>query len=195
MLRQRASSFATSSSGNSTNAIWGLFLTYGYPGTLPVELTSFSGVTERNVNHLTWTTASETNCANFDLEQSPDGINFTNIGTVQGAGNSTTTNTYTYIDEHPFIGTTYYRLKQSDFDGSYEYSTVISVSNMNYIVNGVNVYTLQGQMIASFAGDASTHDLKNLAPGLYLLHYNTSRGLVVKRIMCRESQEPLVQNQ
>ena len=187
--------FTTSSSGNSTNAIWGVFVTYGYPTVLPVELTTFTGVADGNVTHLSWTTASETNCDNFEIEHSPDGINFVNIGTEQCSGNSTTTITYSFDDENPFTGTTYYRLKQTDFDGSYEYSGIISVSNLNYTVSAVDVYTLHGQVIASFTGDVSIHDLRNLAPGLYLIHYHTNRGLVVKRIMCRESQEPLVQNQ
>lgn len=187
--------FITESSGNSTNAIWAVFVTYGYPTVLPVELTTFTGVSDGNVNHLNWTTASETNCDNFEIEHSADGIHFENIGSEQGSGNSTTTITYSFDDENPFTGTTYYRLKQTDFDGSYEYSTIISISNMNYTVSAVDVYTLQGQVIASFTGDASTHDLRNLAPGLYLLHYHTNLGLVVKRVMCRESQEPLVQKQ
>jgi hypothetical protein len=187
--------FITESNGNSTNAIWSVFVSYGYPTVLPVEFTTFTGVSDGDVNRLTWTTASETNCDNFEIEHSPDGIQFENIGTEQGSGNSTTTITYTFDDENPFTGATYYRLKQMDFDGSYEYSNIISVSNMNYTVSSVDVYTLQGQMIASFTGEASTNDLRNLAPGLYLMHYHTSRGLVVKRIMCRESHEPLVQNQ
>jgi hypothetical protein len=187
--------FVTSSAGNSTNAIWAVFVTNGNSTTLPVELTNFTGVAEGSVNHLNWETSSETNCARFDVERSADGYNFENIGTVQGAGNSTATNYYTYTDVHPYISTTYYRLKQSDFDGSYQYSSVINISNLNYTVSSVDVYTLHGQVIASFEGNASPRELQSLAPGLYLLHYNTSRGLVVKRIMCRESQEPLIQNQ
>jgi len=93
---------------------------------LPVEMTSFYGEERDCKVHLTWETATETNSHYFVVERSIDGIEFAEIERVSAAGESQTPLTYNFSD----IGVslqTYYRLKQFDFDGTYDYSDVIKV--------------------------------------------------------------------
>ena len=85
---------------------------------LPVELLSFeASVIDRTVA-LTWVTASENNNDFFTLLRSKDGQDFEAIGQVAGAGNSTAAITYSYVDERPYQGLSYYKLVQTDFDGT-----------------------------------------------------------------------------
>ncbi|MFH1005558.1 MAG: T9SS type A sorting domain-containing protein [Bacteroidota bacterium] len=101
---------------------------------LPIELLSFNGKCENNINHLAWVTASEMNNSFFTIERSIDGQTFEVIGTKQGAGNSSAILNYEFIDLSPFSNrdgseVRYYRLKQTDFDGNYSYSKMIAVQN------------------------------------------------------------------
>lgn len=102
---------------------------YRYSGALPVELVAFTGETAGSENHLFWTTASEINSDVFLVQRSLEGLDFETIGTVDGARFSTTELNYSFIDEFPANGINYYRLKQVDFDGSVDYSRIISLSN------------------------------------------------------------------
>lgn len=93
---------------------------------LPIELTAFTGVNEGTRNRLNWTTASETDNNFFILEKSVDGFNFSTLAQVPGAGTSTSPLHYHAYDENP-SPITYYRLKQTDFDGHSVYSNVVVV--------------------------------------------------------------------
>jgi hypothetical protein len=97
-----------------------------FPASLPVELISFTGKQKENSVELEWSTVTETNNDYFTVEKSTDGINFIEIKRVDGAGNSTHTLFYSTRDEYPSAGTNYYRLKQTDYDGKYSYSKIIS---------------------------------------------------------------------
>ncbi|MFM7728476.1 MAG: T9SS type A sorting domain-containing protein, partial [Flavobacteriales bacterium] len=94
---------------------------------LPVELLNFSAVPNNDVVDLTWTTASETNNDYFTVERSVDGNRFEPVRTVDGAGTITHERTYMTIDQQPFKGVSYYRLKQTDYDGKVSYSSVVAV--------------------------------------------------------------------
>ena len=76
-----------------------------------------------------WTTASETNNDYFTLEKSQDAVVFAALSRINGAGTSTHNIDYSSYDNSPFAGVTYYRLKQTDFNGAYTYSEIIAVSN------------------------------------------------------------------
>jgi hypothetical protein len=184
--------FTTATAGNTTNAIWAVFVVSGYTGPLPVEFTQFSGVADGSVNRLHWTTASETNNAAFELEKSRDGVNFITYGSVQGAGNSTITQHYAFTDVNPFYPTTFYRLNQVDFDGDHHYSDMISVNNGSFIVTSVDVYTVEGRHITTFTDNGDNTVFKNLSQGMYVLHYHTDKGVVVKKMLCQPYQEPIV---
>ena len=95
---------------------------------LPIELISFRGWNEGDVNQLEWITGTEINNDYFTIERSTDQRNFKAIGTIEGAGNSQYMIQYGFVDENPVAGTTYYRIKQTDFDGKKSYSAVISIS-------------------------------------------------------------------
>jgi Pentaxin family/G8 domain len=97
---------------------------------LPVELTSFTAVmTDFHTALLKWHTASETNNDRFEVERSQNGVDFEYLGQVKGAGTSNKPHDYTVTDEQPLPGTSYYRLKQVDLDGTFAYSAIRSVTN------------------------------------------------------------------
>lgn len=96
---------------------------------LPITLTRFTGkaISENKVE-LSWTTASEYNNDRFEIERSTDGSKFNLIGTVKGQLYSKEITDYNFVDEQANAGINYYRLKQIDVDGKYEYSEIIATS-------------------------------------------------------------------
>jgi len=100
----------------------------GIPTALPIKLASFEGKQIEDFIALTWQTQSEINNDKFYIEHSKNGNDWYEIGEVKGQGNSTSLNTYTIDHQNPNSGQNYYRLKQVDFDGSYEYSNTIAVN-------------------------------------------------------------------
>lgn len=99
-------------------------------GFLPVELTSFTSKAETGKVTLEWITSSEVNNRGFAIERNT-GSGWNEIGFVAGAGNSTELNIYNYTDRYAPEGMVQYRLRQMDFSGTYEYSSVIEVNNSN----------------------------------------------------------------
>ena len=97
---------------------------------VPVELISFEGKLEKNKTVLNWQTASEINNSGFQIEKSLDKKNWLNIGFVEGKGTTTEQNFYSFIDEfHQYqLRNIYYRLKQINYNGSFEYSKVIEIN-------------------------------------------------------------------
>ncbi|MCZ7614790.1 MAG: T9SS type A sorting domain-containing protein [Ignavibacteriaceae bacterium] len=93
---------------------------------VPVELTSFSAVVNDDNVELCWITSTETNNQGFEIQRSKDG-KFETIGFVDGHGTTTETQVYSFIDKNLITGKYNYRLKQIDFDGTFEYSNVIEV--------------------------------------------------------------------
>ncbi len=95
---------------------------------LPIELLSFTAeLTPSNQVRLDWATAIEIENDYFTIERSADGENFEALETITGAGNSMSMNSYHAYDNLPLDGLSYYRLKQTDFDGTYTYSAIRSV--------------------------------------------------------------------
>jgi hypothetical protein len=123
-----ANPFNKSINGVASLGIFGV----GSAGTLPVKLVSFSGKLMNNTTYLTWVTANEINNSHFEIERSVNGVNFENIGKVNGAGNSNKTIKYQFLDKNLIINNmqnvVYYRLKQIDFDGKFEYTHTIAVT-------------------------------------------------------------------
>ena len=95
--------------------------------TLPIELIKFEAKYDNPVVHLEWITASEENNDFFTIEKSTNLNDITEVSRVKGAGNSLVQLTYTDIDENPFDGISYYRLKQTDYDGKFAYSEWVKV--------------------------------------------------------------------
>jgi len=94
---------------------------------LPVDITEFSGDYKDSKVILTWHTNSETNCKGFEVQRSLDGESFEILGWRDGNGSTGKPNNYSFNDDDIRAATQYYRLKQVDFDGSYEYSDIIQV--------------------------------------------------------------------
>jgi len=95
---------------------------------LPVELVTFGLDNKKNSIFLNWITKSELNNDYFVILRSEIGIDFQEIGEVNGMGNSTVTVGYRFRDERPLIGTSYYKLQQVDFDGEISFSQVLSAN-------------------------------------------------------------------
>lgn len=93
---------------------------------LPIELSQFYSNVHETKIELRWKTETEMNNEGFHIERSIDGINFKSLGFVRGQGNSNQTYEYDFVDERPLKGVNYYRLKQIDFDGAFDYSDVVS---------------------------------------------------------------------
>lgn len=93
---------------------------------VPVELTSFAANTVNGSVVLNWSTATETNNKGFEIERSSDNVTFSTVAFVNGYGTVTETKNYTYTD-NVSAGTYSYRLKQVDFDGTFEYSQTVEV--------------------------------------------------------------------
>lgn len=95
---------------------------------LPVELTSFTGTARQTAIVLEWQTVSEHNNAYFSLERSADAVQFAELRRVPGALHSTELKTYRYVDTRPYPGLNYYRLRQTDLDGSENLLGIIAVA-------------------------------------------------------------------
>jgi hypothetical protein len=169
---------------------------------LPIELTSFTATMRDGVVELNWTTKSEINNDHFILEKSMDGITWTPFAQVSGAGNSSVEINYQQVDENPYLGLSYYRLKQTDFDMSATYYGPIAVqfksdlsvfpnptSGLVYIVgeidaSNITLFNIQGQKIPIQFGASNgriTLDTQDLANGTYYLQFTSGiKRLVVQ---------------
>ena len=165
---------------------------------LPVELVYFrASLTPEKLVNLEWQTASELNNDVFEVERSQDGFDFTSIARINGAGTTSTKNDYSLLDQFPLSGTSYYRLKQIDFDGSYTYSYLVPVKRgddpftvypnpagkqwvtFNRKVNAVVINNLN-QIVGNY-NEADGFETSDLAPGLYLIR--TQNGEIFKLIV------------
>jgi len=95
---------------------------------LPVQLTSFVGYAKDKATVLEWETENEVNNDYFSVQKSTDGKEFQEIAVEYGAGTTEETQRYSFVDERPYSGVNYYRLKQVDYDGQFAYSEIISVN-------------------------------------------------------------------
>jgi hypothetical protein len=91
-------------------------------------LVSYSAEAEHEVVKLNWITSSEINCDYFTIEKSSDGLNYTLLNNVKGSGNTSTTKSYELFDMEPFSDVSYYKLTQSDFDGTIHDYGIASVN-------------------------------------------------------------------
>jgi hypothetical protein len=119
-----AASNVNSVTGVSTSRDWTLS-NKQHP--LPIELMSFNAVCDGEKVNLNWATASETNNDFFTVERSKDASLWEDALTVAGAGTSNVNNYYAATDNQPIPGNSYYRLKQTDYDGTFTYSDIVPV--------------------------------------------------------------------
>ncbi|MBL7892552.1 MAG: T9SS type A sorting domain-containing protein [Bacteroidia bacterium] len=127
------SCIGTASGSVTTNAVVSTYspFTFGSQSSvlnpLPIQLIYFDAVEDNRKVNVKWITASEINNDYFTVERSFDGVDFEVLTTVDGAGNSSQQRNYSTFDHYPLKGVSYYRLKQTDFDGKYTYSNIVSV--------------------------------------------------------------------
>ena len=107
-------------------------------GPLPVKLSSFSAVRTKQVVSLNWNTEVEIDSKEFIIERA-EGTEFRNVGTITSNGNSSTKKSYSFNDKNENIGTTYYRLKNVDLNGKFNYSEIRTVKGIG-AVNDVTVF-------------------------------------------------------
>ncbi len=106
---------------------------------LPVELVFFTAVAAGNQVNLSWETAMETNNDYFIIQRSRDGLVWDSLEKVAGSGNTYTASFYTAYDPMPYAGVSYYRLRQTDFDGNGTYSSVCAV-NLQRSSSGITLF-------------------------------------------------------
>ena len=163
--------------------------------TTPVELISFTGTCVNNEVLLQWSTTSEINNKSFTVEQSADTKIWLPAGVVNGAGNSAIKLNYSFTDAKPVPLTGYYRLKQTDINGKFKYSNIISVKsgasdqssgltvypnpstglfNMQYKGSSQPITTtlvtdLNGKLVYSSYKSQTSINLSNKSSGIYML--------------------------
>ncbi|HRK54099.1 MAG TPA: T9SS type A sorting domain-containing protein [Cyclobacteriaceae bacterium] len=118
----------------------GFAFTLAFNIPLPIELVAFEGSVVNGIVHLNWTTASELNNDYFTVERSQDGEKFETIEVIPGAGTSTVASKYSAEDRSPFIGKSYYRLRQTDYDGRTSISKIILVEVLKRNTGVVALY-------------------------------------------------------
>jgi hypothetical protein len=127
--RIKIKSSNSTASGNVPNIFFDISnvnFTIGTP--MPVTLVSFQAtVKQKNTALLTWETSEEKSNAGFEIEMSPDARKFVNAGFVDGNGDSKIRHQYQYSVGELAAGTYYFRLKQLDYDGKFEYSQIRSL--------------------------------------------------------------------
>lgn len=161
---------------------------------LPIELTYFEATEKGSQVDLNWETASEIDNDYFTIERSADGVNFEAIDKVLGAGNSSQAIDYKTIDYNPLNGVSYYRLKQTDFNGEFTYSEIevvkfTSSSDITIYPNPVkdilniegvqfddvvSVYSIDGKIV--FTGNVSSINTEEYSNGVYQLVVEHSNG-------------------
>ncbi|TAH03204.1 MAG: T9SS C-terminal target domain-containing protein, partial [Sphingobacteriales bacterium] len=119
---------------------------------LPVQFVSFKAELQSDKVLVSWATAQEQNASHFDVERSTNGRDFTKIGQVKAAGNSNVLVNYSFTDNNPVLGVSYYRLRQVDIDNRFVYTKTVIIRNEarskaftvwpNPVLDNVNV-TLQ----------------------------------------------------
>lgn len=169
--------------------------------TLPIELIGFEGKRNQNSVNLSWTTATETNNDYFTLERSKNGVDYEFVAKVQGAGNSNQKLNYSFEDQYVSNEVKYYRLKQTDFDGTTvtfkpisidpivvndarievypnpNSSSVISFTAASPELYELTVISTSGLQLFSQTIANSTISLPDLTAGLYVLQFrNTVTG-------------------
>jgi alpha-tubulin suppressor-like RCC1 family protein len=170
---------------------------------LPIEIISFKAKNQNNQNHLTWQTATESNNEGFEIERSINGIDFEKIGFIKGVGSSNQIQSYRFIDTNPF-NVTYYRLKQIDFFGKFDYSNTISIKigkekRIEFYPNPTNgiitieseailnadilIYNTIGKLVKISKAQNNTINISELPKGVYMVSMTNNENRFVKQIV------------
>lgn len=166
---------------------------------LPIELVRFRAVAEENIVRLSWTTASETNNDYFTVERSRNALEWETVRRVAGAGTSKAMNHYETVDDGPYRGASYYRLKQTDFDLRSKYSDLVRVvvDHETPITLHPNPFRDHVTLAADFepehsqvklynsSGTEVPFTMKHEGPDLIITPGNIPQGLYILKILDR----------
>lgn len=154
----------------------------------PVEWLVFKANVDGSKVQLSWATASELNNDYFTIERSTDAMVFEEIGRQTGVGTSQEVQTYQFTDDQPQARTLYYRLRQVDFDGAFDYSQVVQVEgvqvsvsmklypnpisnelHVDHVKGTLQLYTLTGKLLQQYQLDSYENviDVSSLDRGYY----------------------------
>lgn len=184
-------------SGSNRTFLDNLIIGSVFDSALPVSLTAFEVKIIADVARLNWTTSSELNNDKFKIEKSLNGQEWSEIGEVKGAGNSSRKINYNFKDYNPSYGQSFYRLKQIDFDGKqtvygpkscyYNLAEIIVYPNpttTHLTINGlaiknqlITIRTVNGTIVYQGVLSSQKIDLNGMANGTYYLsvdNFNTS---------------------
>lgn len=174
--------------------------------TLPVELSDFQiRATKKNII-LTWQTTTEKNSDGFEIQRSKDAASWTTIGWHKSKGNATTRQNYTFTDNSPIIGKSYYRLIQKDLDARTKPSDILSIAFYTDIVtlhpnpvrdvlqitviddeavDEVIVYDTTGRVAIQATPDTNALNVSNLSTGTYMVAIIMGENTIYKKIIVK----------
>jgi hypothetical protein len=176
---------------------------------LSISLLSFTGYCDNQNSILEWSTATETDNDYFTIERSQNGSEWSIVGKVDGAGNSSDKTSYSLTDMNENEATTYYRLKQTDFDGTYKYGNTIalnkcsdnraehfsiypnpSTGKFRLSFNGntseiksIDIFNSQGKNISSVTSFQPIFDLSGNVPGVYLIRIQHNSEIISLKVI------------
>lgn len=124
------------------------------PISLPITLVNFSGKVNKESVILNWITASEKNNDYFTIERAFNNKIFEEIGRVNGSGTTISEQKYTFIDDNPIRGTLFYRIKQTDYNGDFEYSDIIAIQ-----YSGLTFEEMSSEKVILYPNPTSSHNI------------------------------------
>jgi len=175
---------------------------------LPITLANFTAILNSNAITIQWKSETELNTNYFIIQRSNDGINFTDLSSVNAIGSGS--NNYQFTDLSPVKGNNYYRLKSVDKDGSFSYSKLVSVNTLSRqgftivpnpavsnttlcfsgLINSatINVYNTAGQKVYTdkFSGSSTSSYIlptSKLSAGTYIVNVITKEGKYSNRLV------------
>ena len=200
------------SSGATTFNQFSPYVLVSFVSPLPVTFLYASTECDHGNITIKWSTASEQNSDYFTVERSLDGANYSSIATVKAAANSSTTKNYSAVDHDGYSGTSFYRIKETDFNGNFMYSSTLITSGCNtdniiiYGTDGgasininaledarynVEMYDVLGQKMVNEVKNVvvgNNHvklDPGNIASAIYIVKVYNSNNAVTKKVFIR----------
>ena len=180
---------------------------------LPVEFLYITAKQELSENRIDWATAMEENNSHFIVERTHDGASWESLDEIGGAGFSSNIMKYTYLDQNPYSDVNYYRIKQVDYDGRYDYSPIVMVNSlieeanislkvypnpaMDYVqvqwgqeeeTGKIVLIGLNGNVVAEQMPDqhnAMVIDLTSVKDGVYFVQFIGSHTTKTERLVVR----------
>lgn len=153
---------------------------------LPIELITFEGKCNNNNAILTWNTASELNNDHFTIEKLSNNKTWSKIGVIKGLGNSSIINNYKFIDNNYDGDVVYYRLSQTDFNGSTTYFNPIQVSCSNNIEDETTIGIYPNPVKDKFNISIFSNDKSPFNVSIY--DFNGAKVLELKNILLNDNQ-------